>query len=335
MMVDYRQAGVDIEKAAAAKQIIAAHARTTFTSSVLREIGHFGGFFRLPKDGPAKPVLVASTDGVGTKLLLANRLGRLESVGEDLVHHCINDILTCGALPLFFLDYIAFGKLEIAKVEAIAGSLARACRTYGVALIGGETAEMPDLYRDSDFDLAGTIVGWVSEDGILDGSRVAEGDVLLGLTSSGLHTNGYSLARKVFAAEIESGKLNLRDPELDESLADALLKPHRCYLNIVKPFLGEGFLHAMAHITGGGITDNIRRVLPKGLRAEVNWHGWPQPPIFRHLASKGTISEDEMRRVFNLGIGFVLIASKEAEATVSSRLLQSGEQVYRIGQVVA
>ncbi len=335
MMVDYRQAGVDIERASAAKQLIAAHAKTTFTSSVLRDVGHFGGFFRLPQDGPAKSVLVASTDGVGTKLLLANTLGRLENIGEDLVHHCINDILTCGALPLFFLDYIAFGKLEIAKVDAIAGSLARACRTYHMALIGGETAEMPDLYGDSDFDLAGTIVGWVSEDAILDGSRVTDGDVLLGLASNGLHTNGYSLARKVFAAEIGSGELSRHDPVLNESLADALLKSHRCYLSVVKPFLGEDFLHAMAHITGGGIIDNIRRVLPKGLRAEVDWQAWQQPQIFQRLALKGTISEGEMRRVFNLGIGFVLIVSEEAETVISSCLRQNGEQVYRIGQVIA
>ncbi|MBM3325091.1 MAG: phosphoribosylformylglycinamidine cyclo-ligase, partial [Calditrichaeota bacterium] len=257
-MMDYRKAGVDIDKAAMAKRIIAAQARTTLPVSMLHEIGHFGGFFALPSEGPAKPVLVASTDGVGTKLLLANKLGRLQGVGADLVHHCINDILTCGAMPLFFLDYMAFGKLDIDKISTIAESLAEACRTHEVALIGGETAEMPDMYREADFDLAGTIVGWVDEDRILDKKRVVEGDLLLGLPSNGLHTNGYSLIRKIFAAEIESGELLRDDPKLGESLMDALLKPHRCYLPAMKPILNSDFLHAMAHITGGGLADNLR-----------------------------------------------------------------------------
>jgi len=334
-MMDYRDAGVNLEEAAAARRAIARHARTTFTDSVLRDLGHFGGFFRLPKPGPSKPVLVASTDGVGTKLLLAGQLNRLEHVGEDLVHHCINDILTCGALPLFFLDYMAFGKLELAKAETIGASLARACRASGVALIGGETAEMPDLYRKSDFDLAGTIVGWVGEDHILDGSRVVPGDVLLGLPSNGLHTNGYSLARKVFAAEIEKRELTLADRELGEPVADALLRPHKCYLNVVRPLLARDGLHALAHITGGGIAGNLQRVLPEGLRAEIDWDSWPRPPIFGRLASKGNIIEDEMRRVFNLGVGLVLVVSKDGEQAVASQLRGSGEEVYRIGWVVA
>lgn len=334
-MIDYFSAGVNLEEAAAAKRAIAVHARTTFTDSVLRDLGHFSGFFRLPKDGPSKPVLIASSDGVGTKLLLAGRLNRLQGIGEDLVHHCINDILTCRALPLFFLDYMAFGKLKVEKVEAIAASLARACCTHGVALIGGETAEMPDLYRESDFDLAGTIVGWVGEDDILDGSRVIQGDVLLGLPSNGLHTNGYSLTRKIFAAEIENGELTHTDSACGESIADALLRSHRCYLNVVRPLLNKDSLHAMAHITGGGIIGNVQRVIPKGLQAEIDWQAWPQLPIFKRIASKGNVDEDEMRRVFNLGIGFVLIISREAEETVLKELRKSGEEVYRIGQVVA
>ncbi|MFH1010817.1 MAG: phosphoribosylformylglycinamidine cyclo-ligase [bacterium] len=334
-MMDYRKAGVDIDKAATAKRIIAAHARTTFPPCVLQEIGHFGGFFPLPSEGPAKPVLVASTDGVGTKLLLANRLGRLEGVGADLVHHCINDILACGAAPLFFLDYMAFGRLEIEKVTVIAQSLAGACRAHGVALIGGETAEMPDMYRESDFDLAGTIVGWVDEGNILDRRRVVEGDVLLGLSSNGLHTNGYSLVRRIFATEIERGELLRADPKLGESLADALLRPHRCYLPSVKSLLGSDSLHAMAHITGGGLADNIRRVLPERLRAEIDWLAWPRLPIFQRIAAKGNIGEEEMRRVFNLSIGLVLVVSKRSAKEVSSRLRDASEEVYPIGQVVA
>lgn len=335
MTIDYRKSGVDIEKAEEAKRAIAAHARKTFTPSVLRGLGHFGGFFRLTEGGPSKPVLVASTDGVGTKLLLANKLGRLDGIGEDLVNHCINDILVCGAEPLFFLDYMAFGRLEPEKAEAIAAGLSRACQAFGVALIGGETAEMPDLYRESDFDLAGTIVGWVDENDILDGGRVVEGDILLGLPSNGLHTNGYSLARKVFAAEIESGELTRTDSILGESLADALLRPHRCYLNIIKPLLELRIMHAMAHITGGGLLGNVRRVIPKGLHAEIDWQAWPRLPIFQKIASKANIQEDEMRRVFNLGVGLVLIVGENKKEIVISRLSDGGEKVYSIGRVVA
>jgi phosphoribosylformylglycinamidine cyclo-ligase len=334
-MVDYRQSGVDIDKAAAAKRLIAAHARTTHGASVLRDIGHFGGFFRLPPECPPRPILIASTDGVGTKLLLANRLGRLEGVGEDIVHHCINDILACGALPLFFLDYMAFGRLEVEKVNVIAESLARACRTHGLALIGGETAEMPDMYRESDFDLAGTIVGWVAEENILDGKRVVQGDVFLGLASNGLHTNGYSLVRKVFANEIKRDELSSLALETGESLADALLKPHRCYLESVKLLLGSDDLHAMAHITGGGLVENVRRVLPENLQTEIDWVAWPRPAVFQRIATNGSIAESEMRRVFNLGIGFVLVVSHESEERITSKLRDAGEGVFRIGRVVA
>ena len=331
MTINYRKAGVDIDKGEAAAKAIAALAKTTFTPSVLRGLGHFGGFFRLPDSGPAKSVLVASTDGVGTKLILANKLNRLNGIGEDLVNHCINDILCCGAMPLFFLDYMAFGSLDVSKVETIAEGLARACRASGISLIGGETAEMPDLYRKSDFDLAGTIVGWVGEDAIIDGSRVETGDVLLGLASNGLHTNGYSMVRKIF----ETKELNQTDSVLGESTADALLKPHRSYLEFVRPFLQQDFLHAMAHITGGGLFGNISRVIPEGLRAEIDWNSWPRLPIFEKIASEGKIAEDEMRRVFNLGIGYVLIIRPDSEKTVTEQLLAQGEKVFSIGRVLA
>lgn len=335
MSNNYRIAGVDIEKGDAAAKAIAALAKTTFTPSVLRGLGHFGGFFRLPDIGPVKPVLVASTDGVGTKLLLANKLDRLSGIGEDLVNHCINDILACGALPLFFLDYMAFGSLDVKKVEAIASGLIHACRTSGVSLIGGETAEMPDLYRKSDFDLAGTIVGWVGEDAIIDGSRVEAGDILLGLPSSGLHTNGYSLVRKIFADKLETEELSKADSMLGESAADALLKPHRSYLELVRPLLEQDFLHAMAHITGGGIIGNVSRIIPKGLQAKIDWNSWPRLPIFEKIATAGKIAEDEMRRVFNLGIGYILIIRPDAEKTVMEQLLAQGEKVFPIGRVIA
>ncbi len=331
MTIDYRKAGVDIERGDAAAKAIAALAKTTFTPSVLRGLGHFGGFFRLPDSGPAKSVLVASTDGVGTKLILANKLNRLSSIGEDLVNHCINDILCCGALPLFFLDYMAFGSLDVKKVEAIAEGLARACRASGVSLIGGETAEMPDLYRKSDFDLAGTIIGWVGEDAIIDGRRVEAGDILLGLPSNGLHTNGYSLVRKIF----ETKELSQTDSALGESTADALLKPHRSYLELVRPFLEQDFLHAMAHITGGGIIGNVSRVIPKGLRVEIDWNSWPRLPIFEKITSEGKVAEEEMRRVFNLGIGYILIIRPDAGKTVLQQLLAQGEEAFSIGRVVA
>jgi phosphoribosylformylglycinamidine cyclo-ligase len=335
MTIDYRKAGVDIERGEAVAKVIAAFAKTTFASSVLRGLGHFGGFFRLPDTGPAKSVLVASTDGVGTKLLLANKLNRLSGIGEDLVNHCINDILCCGALPLFFLDYMAFGSLDVKKVEAIAEGLARACRTSGVSLIGGETAEMPDLYRESDFDLAGTIVGWVGENDIIDGSRVKAGDILLGLPSNGLHTNGYSLVRKIFAGQLETKELSQTDLVLGESAADALLKPHRSYLELVRPFLEQDFLHAMAHITGGGIIGNVSRVIPEGLHAEIDWNSWSRLPIFERIASEGKVAETEMRRVFNLGIGYILIVRPDSEETVLQQMLTQGEKAFSIGRVVA
>ncbi len=335
MTINYHKAGVDIEKGGEAAKAIAALAKTTFTPSVLRGLGHFGGFFKLPATGPLKPVLVASTDGVGTKLILANKLNRLSGISEDLVNHCINDILACGALPLFFLDYMAFGSLDVKKVETIAEGLTRACRASGVSLIGGETAEMPDLYRKSDFDLAGTIVGWVGEDAIIDGSRVKAEDILLGLPSNGLHTNGYSLARKIFAGQFETKALSQTDSALGESTADALLKPHRSYLELVRQFLEQDFLHAMAHITGGGIIGNVSRVLPKGLHAEINWNSWPRLPIFEKISSKGKVAKEEMRRVFNLGIGYILIIHPEAEKTVTEQLLAQGEKAFSIGRVVA
>jgi phosphoribosylformylglycinamidine cyclo-ligase len=331
-MKDYLASGVDLEAAAAAKSRIAAAARTTFNSRVLADIGHFGGFFALG-EGPEGAVLVASADGVGTKLLLGVRLGLLTGLGRDLIHHCINDILVCGARPLFFLDYMAFGRLEPETAVVLAEGLAAACREHEVALIGGETAEMPDLYRAGEFDLAGTIVGSVQRSRIMDGSRVQDGDVLLGLASNGLHTNGYSLVRHVFAREIGDGSLHGRALGDGRSLAAALMEPHRCYLRAVSSILDEPGLHALAHVTGGGIEENTKRVLPNGLRPVVDWKIWQPPEIFRVIAEQGEVAEEEMRRVFNLGIGLVVVADRTAADDLAAKLEHQGERVIPVGWV--
>jgi len=332
-MTDYAESGVSLDRAAAAKAKIASAARSTFGPRVLADIGHFGGFYALG-EVPADAVLVASADGVGTKLLLGRQVGRLEGLGRDLVHHCINDILMCGARPLFFLDYMAFGRLEPDVAAMLAESLAVACREHGVALIGGETAEMPDLYRAGDFDLAGTIVGMVRRSHIIDGKRVRAGDMLLGLASSGLHTNGYSLVRRVFAKEIEDRSIAREILADGRMLSDALLETHRCYLLALKDLLEHPGLHALAHITGGGIEENTRRVVPKPLHPDVDWQSWPRPELFRIIQKRGNVPEEEMRRVFNLGIGAIAVVAADAADEIKRHLTGKGETAYRIGRVV-
>ncbi|RPH94026.1 phosphoribosylformylglycinamidine cyclo-ligase, partial [candidate division KSB1 bacterium] len=303
-MTDYASSGVDLGRAGSAKARIAQAARSTFGPRVLTDVGHFGGFFAL-SDSPDSNVLVASADGVGTKLLLGIQTGRIDGLGRDLIQHCINDILMCGARPLFFLDYMAFGKLDPDIAATLAESLAAACRDHGVALIGGETAEMPGLYEPGHFDLAGTIVGQVRRDNILDGSRVRVGDVLLGIASNGLHTNGYSLVRQVFSREIAEKTLAKSVLSDGRTLDEALMTSHRCYLRSLDGLLDHSGLHALAHITGGGLEENTMRVIPKPLRIEVNWESWKRPELFGMIQKHGSIAENEMRRVFNLGIGVV------------------------------
>ena len=331
-MTDYASSGVGFDRAAAAKSRILAAARTTFGPQVLTDVGHFGGFFALD-DAPDGKVLVASTDGVGTKVLLGQQLGRIENLGRDLVHHSINDILMCGATPLFFLDYMAFGRISPQVAATLAESLAAACREHDVALLGGETAEMPDLYSPDHFDLAGTIVGMVRRDQMLDGKAVREDDILLGLASSGLHTNGYSLARKVFANEARSGELQRLKLNNDQTMADALMEPHRCYLKSLRTLIGDPALHALSHITGGGIEENTRRVIPKTLRLQIDWNGWERPKLFRLIQERGEVGEDEMRRVFNLGIGAIAIVDSAGAERIVAQLRQSGERVFRMGWV--
>jgi phosphoribosylformylglycinamidine cyclo-ligase len=313
--MDYRSAGVDIDAATRAVGKIRELARSTFRPEVLSDIGSFGGLFRLDTARYRRPVLVASTDGVGTKLKIAIAARRNESVGYDLVSHCINDILVQGARPLFFLDYLAMGKLDTEVAASVISGMAEACREFGLALLGGETAEMPGFYQPGDYDIAGTIVGVVEEDRILDGTRVREGDRLVALESWGLHTNGYSLARKIFF-EQEGLSPESHVSAIGGTVADVLLARHRCYLRELEPFLDAEVVHAMAHITGGGLTDNIPRVLPKGLGVRIDLRELRPLPVFRYMMEKGAVPRDEMLRTFNMGVGMVLIVAPEDSARI-------------------
>ncbi len=336
----YQDAGVDIDAADRAKRRIRQLARRTFNPRVLRDVGAFGGFFAL--DGlPRDAVLVSSVDGVGTKLKIAFALGRHATVGSDLVHHCINDIAVHGAAPLFFLDYLATGQLKPAVVTEIVEGVARACRENGCALVGGETAEMPGFYPADEYDLAGCIVGWVRRSRIIDGSAIRPGDVVLGLASAGLHTNGYSLARKVL---LEEGGLSFDQvlPELGRSLGEELLAPHRCYWKLIEPLLNNGGrsarasgpLKALVHITGGGLTENPPRVLPKGCRMEIHLGSWPVPAIFQLIERLGRVPKDDMLRTFNMGIGMMLVVSERNVDAVSRVLRRKREPFWQIGQIV-
>jgi phosphoribosylformylglycinamidine cyclo-ligase len=333
MMTTYRDAGVDIDAQDRALAQVKKMVRNTYTADVLSDQGAFGGLFRPPIKGFKEPVLVASADGVGTKLKVAFATGRHTSVGRDLVHHCINDILVQGARPLFFLDYLATGRLEPDVVADVIGGVAAACAENGLALLGGETAEMPGFYGDGEYDLAGFIVGLVDRRRIVDGSAVKAGDVLVGLPSSGLHTNGYSLARKVFFEQLDHAPDDTV-PELGKTVADELLAVHRSYLAPVWPLLEKGLLHAMAHITGGGLTDNLPRVIPDGLRAVIKVGAWEIPPVFRLLAEKGEVPEDDMWRTFNLGVGLVLVVPSKQLEKVLRDLRESGCPGFPMGNVV-
>ena len=333
----YARAGVDIDAAQDAVGRMKAHIQTTLTPGVLTEVGAFGGMFALSALGRLEdPVLVSSIDGVGTKLKIAFATGRHDTIGRDLVSHCVNDILVQGARPLFFLDYFGTGTLEPGVAAEVVQGLADGCRAAGCALIGGETAEMPGLYGAGEYDLAGCIVGIVARAKVVNGAGVEPGDVVLGLASDGLHTNGYSLARQ---ALLEDAKMSLAAPvpELDGvTLADALLWPHRCYAPAVLPLLDltPTPIQAMAHLTGGGFVDNIPRVLPPGVGVQVERSTWDVPPLFRLIQRAGNVSEAEMFRVFNMGIGFVLIVRPEAADDTLEALQASGETAYRLGEVM-
>jgi phosphoribosylformylglycinamidine cyclo-ligase len=318
----YTKAGVSLESGARATRLIGELARTTLRPEVLSGVGPFGGLFQLGRY--QAPVLVSSVDGVGTKLIIARTLDRYDTVGVDIVNHCVNDIFTCGAEPLFFLDYIGTGRLVPERVAAIVAGLAEACREVGCALIGGETAEMPDVYGGDDYDLVGSIVGVVEKADIIDGKTIAAGDVIIGLASSGLHTNGYSLVRKIFSPD----RLNDYHTEPGRTLGEALLEPHRCYYHQLKPLLS--LIKGMAHVTGGGLIDNVPRVLPEGTAAHFKASSWEIPPIFKLIQREGKVAEAEMYHVFNMGIGMVVICSPENADQLTGQL----PEAKVIGEVV-
>jgi phosphoribosylformylglycinamidine cyclo-ligase len=327
----YAAAGVRLDAAAEAKRRIAALVQQTRTPLALGALGAFGGMIRMPP-GYERPVLVLSTDGVGTKVLVAARAAIHDTVGEDLVNHCVNDILVHGARPYAFLDYIATGSLEPATAAALVAGVARGCRAHDMTLAGGETAELPDLYEPGHYDLAGTIVGVVEERAALHGDRVQPGDLLLGYASTGLHTNGYTLARRIVADRLG---LDVDDefPETGRSVAQVLLAVHRSYAAAVTPVLGR--VHALAHITGGGIPGNLARVLPPECQAVVDAGAWPWPPVFRVLMRAGQVSLSEMRRVFNLGVGLIAIAPREEIEALSAAATRAQVGTWIVGQIVA
>jgi len=330
-MATYKDAGVDIDAQDKALEQVKKMVRGTYTTGVLSDQGAFGGLFKVPK-GFKEPVLVASADGVGTKIKVAIASGNHGTVGQCLVNHCINDILVQGARPLFFLDYCATGRLEPDVVAEVIGGVATACSETGVALLGGETAEMPGFYGDGEYDLAGFIVGMVDRKAILDGSRVKGGEVLIGLPSTGLHTNGYSLARKVLLDDPGVGPDHF-DAELGCTVGEELLKIHRCYVNEVWPLLEKGLVRAMAHITGGGLTDNLPRVLPDGMQATIKVGAWDIPPVFRVLAERGEVPEDDLWRTFNMGIGMVLVVPPKKIKKVLAHLRDAGCPGFPMGTV--
>jgi phosphoribosylformylglycinamidine cyclo-ligase len=329
--LDYRAAGVDIDAADEAKHRIKALVESTFTAGARGGFGGFGGMFRMPADA-VSPILVASADGVGTKIKVAIEAGRHDTVGHDLVNHCVNDILVQGAVPLFFLDYVAFGALVPEVVEAVVRGVAAGCRENGCALIGGETAEMPGLYTPPDYDLAGFIVGYVEEGAVPGRDRVRNGDTLVALASSGLHTNGYSLARRIVADRLRLDPNDLFPGEPDgASTAQVLLRIHRSYLAALRPVLGR--VHAMAHITGGGLPGNLNRSLPSDLDAVIETTTWSIPNVFLTLERAGGVAREEMFRAFNMGVGMVVICDAAGADAVLASARSAGVESWVIGQV--
>lgn len=332
--ISYSDAGVDIDAATRATDRIKELASKTFNQRTLSEIGSFGGMFDGAFPNMAQPVLVASADGVGTKLKIAFSTGVHNTVGRDLVNHCVNDILVQGARPLFFLDYIATGKLSPDVVASIIEGVTNGCRENGCVLLGGETAEMPGFYQDGEYDIAGFIVGVVDREKVIDGKRIAAGDVLLALPSAGLHTNGYSLARKLFF-EVAEYQPDTELPELGMTAGAALLLPHLSYLQPLDGLLDKGVVKGLAHITGGGLTDNIPRILPEGTAVQIDRDSWTTPPLFELLRRLGNVSDSEMYRTFNMGIGMVIVCAASDADTIKTHLRDRGGECYEIGRVVA
>jgi phosphoribosylformylglycinamidine cyclo-ligase len=333
-MATYKESGVDIDAGESLIKRIKNPVRSTFNRNVLTDIGMFGAFYRADFKGIKKPVLVSSVDGVGTKLKIAIAMNRHNTVGQDLVNHCVNDILVCGAKPLYFLDYYATGKLSPDVAEQVILGFVKACKENACALIGGETAEMPGLYEAGDYDIAGTIVGIVDEKKILNGKKVKKGDVLVGLPSTGLHTNGYSLARRVL---LNNFAVDAHVDELCTTVGDALLAVHRSYQRSIHPVLQSSiskYIHGLAHITGGGIEGNTMRVVPKGLALKVDWNAWQRPAIFNLIQHVGDVPEEDMRRTFNLGTGLILIVDRSGVDKILKVLRQKKEKPFVMGEVV-
>jgi len=327
----YKSAGVDIQAGDETVRRIKSYAKSTFNKSVLADIGLFGSFYELKLKDYKKPVLVSSVDGVGTKLKIAFALDKHDTVGQDLVNHCVNDIAVCGAKPLYFLDYLAFGKLNPDITEKIIHGFSKACRENNCALVGGETAEMPGIYSENEYDMSGTIVGIVDKSKIINGNRIKKGDFLIGFSSSGLHTNGYSLARKVL---FEKYNLDAKINGLELSLGEELLRIHKSYLPLINQLNANVKIKGFSHITGGGIIGNTKRILPQGLRLKINWEAWEMPVIFKVIQNAGNISNAEMQNVFNLGIGLTAVVSKKDEKAVFEISNKMGEGAYTIGEVV-
>jgi phosphoribosylformylglycinamidine cyclo-ligase len=317
--MDYKASGVDIDAGNEAVRRIRGLARSTFTPNVLSDIGSFGGLFQFSAGSYQDPVLVSSADGVGTKLKVAFLAGKHDTVGQDLVNHCVNDILVQGAEPLFFLDYFGTGRLSPAVAESVVTGMARACRENQCALLGGETAEMPGFYADGEYDIAGFIVGVVERGRLITGANIAPGDVLIGVSSSGLHTNGYSLARRIAFDHLQL-TVDSFIPELGRTIGEALLEPHRSYLSLVRPLLPAGVIKGMAHITGGGITENLPRILPEGTAARIRTTSWTTPRLFSWLQASGRVPVSDMMRTFNMGVGLIVVTTADKVDDVKAAL---------------
>jgi len=328
--ISYKDAGVDVEAGERLVSTIKDVVRETHNVSVLSDIGGFGGLFQPNFSNLKNPVLVSSVDGVGTKLVVAFRTGKYDTVGQDLVNHCVNDIAVCGAEPLFFLDYFSTGKLNPEVAFQVIKGFATACKENGCALIGGETAEMPDMYKDGEFDLAGTIVGMVDKDQIISGADISENDILIGITSTGLHTNGYSLARKVLFSTFATEEFV---DELGSTIGEALLAVHRSYLDVIRKLKTMNGVRGFSHITGGGIVGNTKRIIPEGLQLHLDWNSWEQPALFKLIQETGNVTDADMRQAFNLGIGLVVVVSPESKDEVTTVLDSLNESWYQIGFV--
>ncbi|MCC5904782.1 MAG: phosphoribosylformylglycinamidine cyclo-ligase [Balneolaceae bacterium] len=328
--ITYKDSGVDIQAGEELVNSIKDVVKATHNENVLSNIGGFGGLFSADFSSMKNPVLVSSVDGVGTKLIVAFKMKKYDTVGQDLVNHCVNDIAVCGAQPLFFLDYFSTGKLEQQVGFDVIQGFAKACKENGVALIGGETAEMPDIYNKGEFDLAGTVVGVVDRDKLITGEGILKGDKLIGFKSTGLHTNGYSLARKVLFSEFD---VNDQPKELTQTVGEELLEVHKSYLPVISQLKGIKGVNGFSHITGGGIEGNTKRILPEGFSLSVNWESWERPAIFKLIQKTGNVPENDMRATFNLGIGLIAVVSENAIPEVKQAANSLGEEIFEMGEV--